>query len=139
MSSRIINITQPGRTSFFHNYSAVQFCPVKFLSRLCRVRRSNSGSLFCLADGSAVKTEIFTRQLKGALAFCTNRTLFVLVQLVWQLKTAFWVLVVGNQMDLHTYRVGKLGLFFRLSQLWAGNRLPRLNNQFSTGMGRRTA
>ena len=25
---------------------------------------------FCLADGSAVKTEVFTRQLKGALAFC---------------------------------------------------------------------
>ena len=25
---------------------------------------------FCVADGSAVKTEVFTRQLKGALAFC---------------------------------------------------------------------
>ena len=34
------------------------------------MRGSNSGPLFCLADGSAVKTEVFTRQLKGALAFC---------------------------------------------------------------------
>ena len=43
---------------------------MEFLLRWCRVRRSNSGSLFCPADGSAVKTEAFTRQLKGALAFC---------------------------------------------------------------------
>ena len=34
------------------------------------MRGSHSGPLFCLADGSAVKTEVFTRQLKGALAFC---------------------------------------------------------------------
>ena len=34
------------------------------------MKGSNSGLLFCLADGSAVKTEVFTRQLKGALAFC---------------------------------------------------------------------
>ena len=35
--------------------------------------------------------------------------------------------------------MGKLGLFFGLLQSWAGNRLPRLNNQFSTGIGMRTA
>ena len=34
------------------------------------MRGSNSGPLFCLADGSAVKTEVFTWQLKGAPAFC---------------------------------------------------------------------
>ena len=34
------------------------------------MRGSHSGPLFCLADGSAFKTEVFTRQLKGALAFC---------------------------------------------------------------------
>ena len=50
--------------------STVHFCPVEFLVRWCRIRGSNSGPLFCLADGSAVKTEVFTRQLKGALAFC---------------------------------------------------------------------
>ena len=50
--------------------STVHFCPVEFLVRWCRMRGSNSGPLFCLADGSAVKTEVFTRQLKGALAFC---------------------------------------------------------------------
>ena len=35
--------------------------------------------------------------------------------------------------------MGKLGLFFGLLQSWAGNRLPRLNNQFLTGIGMRTA
>ena len=53
-----------------HRDSTVQFCPVEFLLRWCRVRGSNCGPLFCLADGSAVKSEVFTRQLKGALAFC---------------------------------------------------------------------
>ena len=33
------------------------------------MRRSSSGSLFSLADGSAVKAEVLTRQFKGALAF----------------------------------------------------------------------
>ena len=33
------------------------------------MRGSNSCPLFCLADGSAVKSEVFTRRLKGALAF----------------------------------------------------------------------
>ena len=36
------------------------------------VRRSSSGSLFSLADASAVKTEGLTRQFKGALAFCDS-------------------------------------------------------------------
>ena len=53
-----------------HRDSTVQFCPVEFLLRWCRVRGSNTGPLFCLDDGSAVKSEVFTRQLKGALAFC---------------------------------------------------------------------
>ena len=53
-----------------HRDSTVQFCPVEFLLCWCRMRGSNSGPLFCLADGSAVKTEVFTRQLKGALTFC---------------------------------------------------------------------
>ena len=53
-----------------HRESTVHCCPVEFLLRWCRMRGSNSGPLFCLADGSAVKTEVFTRQLKGALAFC---------------------------------------------------------------------
>ena len=48
----------------------MQFCPVEFLLCWCHVRGSNSGPLFCLADGSGVKTEVFTHQLKGALAFC---------------------------------------------------------------------
>lgn len=52
-----------------HRDSTVQFCPVEFLLRWCRVRGSNSGPLFCLADGSAVKTDVFTWHLKGALAF----------------------------------------------------------------------
>ena len=65
LSSRITNITQTGPSS---RDSALQFSLVEFLLSWCRVRRSNSGSLFCLADGSAVKTEVFTRQLKGALA-----------------------------------------------------------------------
>ena len=43
---------------------------MKFLLHWCCVRGSNSGPLFCLADGSAVKTEVFTCQLKRALAFC---------------------------------------------------------------------
>ena len=43
---------------------------MEFLLRWCRVRGSNSGPLFYLADGSAVKLEVFTHQLKGALAFC---------------------------------------------------------------------
>ena len=60
------NTTAPGFlfSIIIHRDSAVQFCPVEFLLRWCRKRRSNSGSHFCLADGSAVKTEIFTRQLK---------------------------------------------------------------------------
>ena len=53
-----------------HRESTVHCCPVEFLLRLCRMRGSNSGPLFSLADGSAVKTEVFTRQLKGAVAFC---------------------------------------------------------------------
>ena len=53
-----------------HRESTVHFCPVEFLLRWYRMRGSNSGPLFCLADGSAVKREVFTRQLKGALAFC---------------------------------------------------------------------
>ena len=81
------------------------------------MRRSNSGSLFRLADGSAVKTarRSLSDSSKEPLLFVietvpvTNHTLFVLVQLVWQLKMAcltrrFGVLVVGNQMDLsYTY------------------------------------
>ena len=43
-----------------HRDSTVQFCPVEFLLCWCRVRGSNSRPLFCLADGSAVKTEVFT-------------------------------------------------------------------------------
>ena len=102
--------------SLFTENRPVHFCPVEFLLRWCRMRGSNSGPLFCLADGSAVKTEVFTRQLKGALAFCDldcssykSRTLFASVQLVWQQKTAcltrrFGVLVVGNLMHLsYTY------------------------------------
>ena len=53
-----------------HRDSTVQFCPVEFLLRWCRVRGSNSGPLFCLAGASAIKTDVFTRHLKGALAFC---------------------------------------------------------------------
>ena len=62
MSSRIIDITEAGRGPFsiiIHRDSAVQFCLVEVLPCWCRVRRSNSGSHFCLADGSAVKTEVF--------------------------------------------------------------------------------
>ena len=41
-------------------------------------------------------------------------------------------------MGQETGTLGKLGLFFRLLQSWAGNRLSRLNNQFSPAMGWRT-
>ena len=60
------NTTGPGFlfSIIIRRDSAVQFCPVEFLLRWCRMRRSNTGSHFCLADGSAVKTEIFTQQLK---------------------------------------------------------------------------
>ena len=91
-----------------HRESTVHCCPVDFLLRWCRMRGSNSGPLFCLADGSAVKTEVFTRQLKGVLAFCdldcsSYKSQLVWQQLVWQQKTAcltrrFGVLVVGNPM-----------------------------------------
>ena len=64
------NTTGRAFSVIIHRDSTVQFCPVEFLLRWCRVRVSNSGPLFCRADGSAVKTEVFTRQLKGALAFC---------------------------------------------------------------------
>ena len=53
------NTTGPGvlfPLIIIHRDSAVQFYLVEFLLRWCHVRRSNSGSLFCLADGSAVKT-----------------------------------------------------------------------------------
>ena len=55
------NTTGPGFlfSIIIHRDSAVEV-----LLCWCRVRRSNSGSHFCLADGSAVKTEVFTRQLK---------------------------------------------------------------------------
>ena len=80
----------------------------------------------------------------------TNRTLFVLVQLVWQLKTAslsdaqIWGLSRwksdGFKLKLYirsskTWTNFQLGLFFRLLQSWAGNRLSQLNNQFSTIQG----
>ena len=64
------NTTGRAFSIIIHRDSTVQFCPVEFLLRWCRVRGSNSGPLFCRADGSAVKTEVFTQQLKGALAFC---------------------------------------------------------------------
>ena len=53
------NTTGPGflfPLIIIHRDSTVQFCPVEFLLRWSHVRRSNSGSLFYLADGSAVKT-----------------------------------------------------------------------------------
>ena len=40
------------------------------LHNLLYPRVNHRSTLICLADGSAVKTEVFTRQLKGALAFC---------------------------------------------------------------------
>ena len=82
-------ITHPDWASFYHNYSQRLDCTIlscRIFTAAGAVRRFNSGSRFCPADGSAVKTEVFTRQLKGALAFCdldcSNRTLFVLLQLV---------------------------------------------------------
>ena len=112
------NTTGPGflfPLIIIHRDSTVQFCPVEFLLRWSHVRRSNSGSLFFSADGSAVKTE--RRSLRDSskepLLFVTvpftNRSLYALVQLGWQLKTAcltrrFAVLVVGNPMHLsYTY------------------------------------
>lgn len=88
-----------------HRDLTVQFCPVEFLLRWCRVRGCNSGPLFSLADGSAVKTEVFTRQLKGALAFCD------LDRSSYKSDTRrFGLLVVGNPMHLsYTYDCPLLG------------------------------
>ena len=70
---------------------------------------------FCVADGSAVKTEVFTRQLKGALAFC-DLDCFSYKSHSFRISAASLAaengmsdaqirdLVVGNQMDLsYTY------------------------------------
>ena len=70
ISDYIHNTTVRVFSIIIHRESTVQFCPFEFLLHWCRVRGSNSGPLFRLADSSAVKTEVFTRQLKGALAFC---------------------------------------------------------------------
>ena len=70
ISDYIRNKTGRSFSIIIHIDLIVQFCPVEFLLRWCWMRGSNSGPLFCLADGSAIKTEVFTRQLKGALAFC---------------------------------------------------------------------
>ena len=138
------NTTGHAFSIIIHRESTVQFCPVEFLLHWCCVRESNSGPPFCLAEGSAVKMEVFTWQLKGVLDFCdldcssdkSHSFRFGAASLAAENGMSdMQIRGLGRKSNAFNC-VGKLGSFSVIAVM---GRLLRPNNEFSTGMSWRTA